>query len=425
MTGPGGLPRLLVIMGSGETSPTMVTTHRRLVERLGPAPVPAVVLDTPFGFQANVEVLTQRAVEYFRESVGLEMEVASWGTATEGSELEAARSLARLREARYVFAGPGSPSYALRQWAGSPVPAALADKLDQGGCVTFASAAALTLGAFTVPVYEIYKVGEEPRWLEGLDLLSRAGLPQVALIPHYDNAEGGNHDTRYCYLGEPRLSAMEEQLPEEGFVLGIDEHTGLILDLGADTATVVGRGVVTRRGQGHSTTFASGAVMGIAELGRAGAGGSGGSLSSPAALGPASRRDTDAAASSLLSTSVLLEQRFEQAVAERDVDGAVVSILELDAAIVSWSRDTLQSDQADQARASLRSMIVRLGALAQMGARDPAEAVKPLVEALLEARTAARAARDWATADTLRDRLAQARVEITDTAEGTTWRVLS
>ena len=42
------VPRLLTIMGSGETSPTMVKVHRQLLGRLGPPPVPAVLLDTPF-----------------------------------------------------------------------------------------------------------------------------------------------------------------------------------------------------------------------------------------------------------------------------------------------------------------------------------------------------------------------------------------
>ncbi len=426
MSGPSGLPRLLAIMGSGETSPTMVTTHRRLIERLGPPPVPAVVLDTPFGFQANVEVLAQRALEYFRESVGLEMEVASWRTAAEGSTVGAARSLARLREARYVFAGPGSPSYALRHWAGSPVPDALADKLEQGGCITFASAAALTLGAFTVPVYEIYKVGEEPRWLEGLDLLARAGLPQVALIPHYDNAEGGNHDTRYCYLGEPRLAALEERLPESAFVLGVDEHTGLVLDLDAAAATVVGRGVVTVRRHGPSTTIASGTTVAIADLCHSVPGD--GVAAPPSSTRPTAvpaGKDDDSGAMSLLATARLLEQHFAQAVADRDVDAAVGAVLELDEAIVSWSRDSLQSDEANRARASLRSMIVRLGELAQVGAGDPADLVRPFVEALLEARTAARADRNWAAADLLRDRLEAGGIEIRDTPEGTGWRLLT
>ncbi len=416
-------------MGSGETSPTMVTTHKRLVERLGPLPVPAVVLDTPFGFQANADVLTRRALDYFRESVGLEMETARWRTAAEGSTPDGARSLARLRQARYVFAGPGSPSYALRQWSGTAVPTTLADKLDHGGCVTFASAAALTLGALTVPVYEIYKSGEEPHWLDGLDLLARAGLPDVAVIPHYDNAEGGNHDTRYCYLGEPRLAAMEEQLPDTGFVLGIDEHTGLILDLDAGTATVVGRGGVTVRRRGSSVVHPAGASLALSDLGGPALSGAAGFAAPAPAPTPGTTGvvagSEEAAPSSLLAASRLLEERFARAVADRDVDVAVAAILDLDGAIVSWSNDTLQSDEADQARSTLRSMVVRLGELAEVGARDPAEVVGPFVDAVLEARDAARAARDWAAADLLRDRLGAAGVEISDAPEGTSWRLLS
>jgi len=109
----------------------------------------------------------------------------------------------------------------------------------------FASAAALTLGVATVPVYEIYKCGEDPHWLEGLDVTSAAGL-RAAVIPHYDNNEGGTHDTRFCYLGERRLSKMEKDLPDGVFVLGVDEHTACTFDLDAGTASVEGRGVVDR-----------------------------------------------------------------------------------------------------------------------------------------------------------------------------------
>jgi len=240
-------------MGSGETSPTMSKVHRDLISRMGSAPVPAAMLDTPFGFQENADDITAKAVAYFRESVQREMGVASYRSADGADGVDYELMLARLREARYVFSGPGSPSYALSQWKASLVPVVLAEKVRTGGCVTFASAAAVTLGAFALPVYEVYKVGQRPHWLEGLDLLAEVGL-RAAVVPHFNNAEGGNHDTRYCYMGERRLSGLEELLPDDVFVLGVDEHTALILDLDAGTATVVGIGAVTVRRRSTSST---------------------------------------------------------------------------------------------------------------------------------------------------------------------------
>ncbi|MBV9660979.1 MAG: hypothetical protein JO337_07470, partial [Acidimicrobiales bacterium] len=183
------MTRLLVIMGSGETAPTMVKPHRAVFDQLG-EDVPAVVLDTPYGFQANADDISARTVSYFAQSVGRPVQVARLGDRTATDPLQRAQALAAVAAARWVFAGPGSPSYALRQWRGSELPELLGDKLRQDGCVVFASAAALTLGRYTVPVYEIYKVGADPFWLEGLDLAGFLG-PSVAIIPHYDNAEGG------------------------------------------------------------------------------------------------------------------------------------------------------------------------------------------------------------------------------------------
>ncbi|HET7719361.1 MAG TPA: hypothetical protein VFK43_05285 [Acidimicrobiales bacterium] len=77
----------------------------------------------------------------------------------------------------------------------------------------------------------------------------------------------------------------------------------------------------------------------------------------------------------------------------------------------------------DRGRAGLRSMIVRLGEAAEVGLRDPREAVGPFVEALLDARRLARAGGRWADADSLRDRLLAAGVEVRDTAEGTEWQL--
>ena len=417
------LPRLLVIMGSGETSPTMVKTHRDVLSRLGPPPVPAVLLDTPFGFQANADDISSRAMEYFRESVGQEITVASFRSAAAADPVDFERMLAQLREARFVFAGPGSPSYTLRQWSGTLVPKVLAEKLQSGGCVTFASAAALTLGLFTVPVYEIYKVGEEPYWLEGLDLLSATGL-RAAVIPHYDNAEGGTHDTRFCYLGEPRLARMEHELPADVFVLGVDEHTGLVMDLDTGSATVVGRGVVTVRKRGKVTTIPSGETVAIPDLARMAEGGAVVGHSPPS-TDAAPVQEAGTAVSPLLEAVARIEADFDAAMASRDVRAAARAVLELEQELVGWSRDTLQSDEQDRARSVLRGMIVRLGEVAEVGARDPASVVGPFVESMLEARKTARDQRRYDDADALRDRLVALGVEVHDSPQGTTWRLLS
>jgi hypothetical protein len=108
------------------------------------------------------------------------------------------------------------------------LPDALADVVTRGGTLVLGSAAAVTLGTQAIPVYEIYKAGEPARWVDGLDLLGRLTGIRAAVVPHYDNAEGGSHDTRFCYLGEQRLAALEHSLPDDVGVLGVDEHTALI-----------------------------------------------------------------------------------------------------------------------------------------------------------------------------------------------------
>jgi hypothetical protein len=395
----------------------MVKTHRELLARLGPPPVPAVVVNTPFGFQENCDDLAARAVDYFRESVNQELAVADYRSAaiatTDPVGYES--MLADLRRARYVFAGPGSPSYALRQWAGSPLPEIFRDKLRQGGCIAFASAAALTLGVKTVPVYEIYKVGEDPHWLDGMDLLSETGL-RAAVIPHYNNAEGGTHDTRYCYLGERRLVMMEAQLPEDCFVLGVDEHTACLFDLDARTASVAGNGVVTVRRDGQSTEVPAGTTVEVGDLARMAAGG--GAAARPV-TGPVHRHTAPAslARSPLLDEIARLEAEFDSALDGGEPEVAVKAMLELDDVLVAWSRDSLQSDEMDRGRAALRGMIVKLG----RRALDPRGLVAPFVELLLELRAGARVGQRWADADAIRDRLIEFGVDVKDTPSGPEW----
>jgi hypothetical protein len=424
-------PRVLVIMGSGETAPTMVTPHREIVARFGGAAPRAVLLDTPYGFQENAAEISQRTVDYFAQRVQLGIDIAGFPgplavDPADRSTQPTPAALARLRAADLVFAGPGSPTYALSTWRGSPVPEALADKLAHGGIAVFSSAAALTVGRFSLPVYEIYKVGQPIHWLDGLDLLSPLGFgAHCVVVPHWDNAEGGTHDTRFCYMGERRLSALEEMLPDDAWVLGIDEHTALVVDLDVCEAAVTGRGAVTVRRRGAMERIPAGTRLSIADLIASGRNMTPKGAAPTAGVGVPSNaveaEPSPPARSPLLSEVARLEQAFASAIAGRRANDAAEAILALDRTILEWSDDTLQTDDPDRARAVLHSLVHRLGESASAGLRDPKEPLAPLVERLIVLRTELRAEKAWQLADRLRDRLVAAGIELHDTPQGTTW----
>lgn len=372
---------MLVIIGSGEMAARMTRVHRVVIRRLAgngadPQTLHAAIIDTPYGFQSNADALTETAVDFFGRRLGMSVEVASFRRADD-DVLSRETAFERLRAADFVFSGPGSPSYALRQWSGTPMRRLLADKLIRGGALVFASAAALTLGRLTVPVYEIYKAGEDPFWLPGLDVLSSIGL-NAAVIPHFDNAEGGGHDTRFAFLGERRLERLETMLPADVFVLGIDEHTALVVDLDEDRVSVRGRGGVTVRVRGRSSLLPAGEEIALADLKRL-----------------ASQPPTRLAAP---------DQAPEPRAATDETR------------VRSLRREVLADDDPERTR----SRVVRLGEMAESLERDRGRLLQPLVEALLDVRQSARARGDWATADMIRDRLVNLGVEVSDAADGTT-----
>jgi cyanophycinase-like exopeptidase len=417
--------RVLAIMGSGETSPTMVTIHKDLVARLGPGQHSAILLDTPYAFQENAADISARSQAYFARSVGLRVDVASEATKTASGQ-HAAADVAAIRSSDWVFAGPGSPSYALSEWRGSQVPDALRDRIAAGAGITIiASAAAAAMGLLAVPVYEIYKVGADPHWLDGLDLLGVLGL-RVAVIPHYDNAEGGTHDTRFCYMGERRLSMIEHQIPADAAVLGVDEHTALVFDLDAQQVEVLGKGGATVRKAGVSTVLPAGSTMTLPDLialVKTGAAGAPPASARAAGRSAAARGPDAAVTGELPELTAAAERRFETAERQRDSAGMVAAILDLEAAIVAWVSDTDENDNADRARAVLRGLVVRLGKSADAGLADPAGRLRPLVEPLLRLRQSLRQDGSYATADEIRAALGAGGIELRDTPDGTDWAI--
>lgn len=396
----------------------MVKVHRALMASSA-APM---ILDTPYGFQVNADDLSQKISQYFNESVGVGVEVGRWRR-KDDPIAERERTLAMLAKADWVFAGPGSPSYALQQWADTELPAALIGVLQRGGTVVLGSAAAVTSGAHAIPVYEVYKVGADPYWLDGLDLLHAAAHIKAAVVPHYDNKEGGRHDTRFCYLGEVRLEALEAALPEDVGVLGVDEHTAVVIDTSTDAVEVHGNGGLTLRYRTRNEVVPSGETITLADL-RAGLVGAAVEGAVEVQVSSEPQGEPDAAPDdqpSLVSEAAAQRQRFDAALATGDADDALAACLDLEDAIHAWSTDTLTGSDTASARRVLRSMLVDLAGAATNGLQDPKQALAPVMRVVLEARRVARANKDYAMSDQLRDGLTAAGIEVRDTPDGVVW----
>jgi hypothetical protein len=109
-----------------------------------------------------------------------------------------------------------------------------------GATLIFASAATISVGAHALPVYEIYKVGQDVHVVDGLNLFADFGL-HISFIPHWNNAEGGaDLDTSRCFVGMDRFAEWCNLVPAENLTIGLDEHTGIIMDFESESCEIMG-----------------------------------------------------------------------------------------------------------------------------------------------------------------------------------------
>lgn len=409
----------VALIGSGELTGTMVETHKSLLSRVEPG-AKTLFLDTPAGFQENVDLIASRAVDYFKRQVGHAMQVASFKSAEVSLKGEAEKTFHLLSEAGYVLIGPGSPTYMVSQLKDTPVPALLGAMVTRGGCLVLASAAALTAGSHTLPVYEIYKVGRELHWVEGLNFLGHLGL-EVVVIPHWNNAEGGNHDTRYCYMGEKRFRALEERLPTNTTILGLDEHTACVLDFSTRRASIEGIGrVIIRRG-GFEESFSRGEVVSFEEL-----------------LGNIPGKDNNSGSRTFASATVnqqpetqnqfwermhSVDSSFARALASNDAAAMTTQLLEADRLLWQAQLDLESPELISQGRELFREMIVLAGTGIERTSVEIPRRFNHLVNELIELRESFRHHKQWPEADRIRAILNIAGITLEDTETGPRWHI--
>jgi hypothetical protein len=230
----------IAILGSGETSPNLVSVHRELLE--DGASSNCFMIDSPFGFQENADQLVEKIQDFYKTSLNIEINLATFRKSEELNSKSFFKTIQLLESASFIFAGPGSPSYASKLWSGNQIQSILLKHLSEGKNALFASAAATTLGENTLPVYEIYKVGKDPFWEKGLNILNAYEL-SCSIVPHFNNKEGGNHDTSYSYVGKNRMKKLLKQSYSN--ILGIDEHTALVISGKEGLFRVQGLGKLT------------------------------------------------------------------------------------------------------------------------------------------------------------------------------------
>jgi cyanophycinase-like exopeptidase len=246
-------PGLIILFGSGETSPTGRKAFEQLFRRL-PASPRLALLETPAGFELNSHQVISRVGDFFtRRLQNYAPQVRLVPARKRGTPFSPDEPdiVEPLLQANLIFIGPGSPSYAVRQLRESLAWHYMIARHRLGAVLALASAAVVAFSACALPVYEIYKVGEELHWIDGLDFFKLYGL-RLVFIPHWNNSEGGaGLDTSRCFMGQERFARLMEMLPEEITVIGLDEKTALVLDLSNQIGQVMGLGKVTLIHTGH------------------------------------------------------------------------------------------------------------------------------------------------------------------------------
>jgi cyanophycinase-like exopeptidase len=340
-------PGKVILLGSGETAPSARKVYNQLFSQLAPSPK-VCVMETPAGFEPNSDKVAARVADFLEHRLqNYRPRVSVVPARKRGTQCspDNADIIAPLLHADVMFLGPGSPTYAVRQLQDTLAWHTMVARHRLGASLILASASTLSFSAHTIPVYEIYKVGEDLHWHLGLDFFGLYGLSLV-LVPHWNNAEGGaDLDTSRCYMGQNRFNGLMALLPPRQTVVGIDEHTALVLNFSDKTCLVQGKSSVTLVTEQGTQKFESGEQFPME------------------ALGPFIMPEPD----SIIPPDIW--QRVQQ----------------------------IHHQQADA---------------------DKTAAPPPRVMALMEARLQARANKEWAAADQLRDEITSAGWLVKDTPNG-------
>ncbi|MBC7875857.1 MAG: cysteinyl-tRNA synthetase [Anaerolineales bacterium] len=260
----------IAFLGSGETS----LAGGRIFESLARGisdPLHVAIMETTAGFELNSAQVAGRVAEFLKTRLQNYKPIIDVIPARKlGTEFspDNPEILKPLLHANMIFMGPGSPSYAVRQLKDTLAWDIIRARHRLGATLIFASAATISVGAWALPVYEIYKVGEDVHVKEGLNMFADYGM-NLSFVPHWNNAEGGiDLDTSRCFFGKERFDQWRKLLPAESIIVGLDEHTGIIMDCKKGMCEVSGVSSVSVGKPDSMKMYPAGASFSSTELGQ-------------------------------------------------------------------------------------------------------------------------------------------------------------
>jgi len=259
----------IAFLGSGETSLAGGRIFESLVHDLNEPPRIAL-METPAGFELNSAQVVGRVGDFMASRLQNYKPVVDVVPARKkGSDFspDDPEIIRPVLHANMIFMGPGSPTYAIRHLRDTLTWDVIRARHRLGATLIFASAATISVGAHALPVYEVYKVGQDMHVVDGLDFFADFGL-HVSFIPHWNNAEGGaDLDTSRCFVGMERFAQWCDLVPVENTTVGLDEHTGIILDVEKGICEVSGVSSISLVRECDPEMYPSGSTFELKELG--------------------------------------------------------------------------------------------------------------------------------------------------------------
>ena len=232
----------IAFLGSGETSLAGGRIFESLARKIN-GPLRIALMETPAGFELNSAQVVGKVGEFMKTRLQNYKPVVDVIPARKKNSAfspDDPEIVKPLLYANMIFMGPGSPTYAIRNLKDTLAWDVIRARHRLGATLVFASAATISVGAHALPVYEIYKVGQDVHVVDGLNLFADFGL-HLSFVPHWNNAEGGiDLDTSRCFIGMDRFAEWCNLVPAENVTLGLDEHTGIIMDFASGMCEISG-----------------------------------------------------------------------------------------------------------------------------------------------------------------------------------------